>query len=326
MRRGDWAHDPQTLQRASRSGAIRVATLEELGVPPRTSYRRCLPGGPWQRLLPGVVLLTNMPPTRLQLVEAALLYGGQDTLVTGLEACQRHGLRNLPDSYGIHLLVPAGRHLHSTGNVVVERTKRFPKPVVRDGVPLAPPVRAVIDACRRLTSRDPVQALITEAVQRGRVPPAWLSLELAAGSRRGTAVPRDVLRDVIVGARSDAEVDAIRVWERTGLPRPAWNVPLRDTSGTYLGTPDAWFAEVGLAWEIDSYEFHFEREAYANTVNRNARYAGRNRGVADAPDAPAHRPRRSGGGADRCLSGSRGSRPPPAGGVLKDAFETPPES
>jgi hypothetical protein len=69
-----------------------------------------------------------------------------------------------------------------------------------------------------------------------------------------------------------AEVDAMRVWERTDLPRPAWNVPLRDVEGAYIGTPDAWFAEVGLAWEIDSYDFHFTREDYANTVNRNARY------------------------------------------------------
>jgi len=65
----------------------------------------------------------------------------------------------------------------------------------------------------------------------------------------------------------------MRVWERTGLPKPSWNVPLRDSSGTYIGTPDAWFAEVRLAWEIDSYEFHFERPDYANTISRNTRYA-----------------------------------------------------
>ncbi|MBB4904953.1 hypothetical protein [Actinophytocola algeriensis] len=43
--------------------------------------------------------------------------------------------------------------------------------------------------------------------------------------------------------------------------------------GTYIGVPDAWFAEVGLAWEIDSYEFHFQRDDYADTISRNARYA-----------------------------------------------------
>ena len=99
-----------------------------------------------------------------------------------------------------------------------------------------------------------------------------LSHELEVGSQRGSAVPREVLKDVMNGARSVAEADAMRVWERTGLPQPVWNVPLRDAEGVRIGTPDAWFAEVKLAWEIDSYEFHFEREDYANTINRNTRY------------------------------------------------------
>ena len=218
--------------------------------------------------------MTNVPPTRQQLLDAALLYAGEHALVTGLEACRRHGLRKLPDTYGIHLLVPQDRRLHSVDYVTVERTKRLPKPAGRDGVPLAPLARSVIDACRRLRDHDPVRALITEAVQRGGVSPNGLRYEVETGSSRGTAVPREVLKDVIKGARSVAEIDAMRVWELTDLPQPAWNLPLHDAAGSYIGTPDAWFADVNLAWEIDSYEFHFERADYANTVSRNARYAG----------------------------------------------------
>ncbi|MBB4904954.1 hypothetical protein [Actinophytocola algeriensis] len=220
MRRGGWANDHQTLQMASRHGAIRVATLADLGVSSRTAYRRCVVGGPWQRPLPGVVLLTNMPPTRRQLVEAALLYAGQDAQVTGLEACRRHGLTNLPDHHRVHLLVPADRRPHSTDYVTVERTTRLPKPVIRDDLPLTPLARAALDAARRLKLHDPVRSLLTEAVQRGRVPPRWLVHELETGSRRGTAVPRQVLKDITAGARSVAEIDAMRVWERTGLPDP----------------------------------------------------------------------------------------------------------
>jgi hypothetical protein len=267
------AGDPAIHQRASRHGAIKVATLVELGVPARTAYRRCTPGGPWQRPRPGVVLLCATTSTKRQLVEAALLYAGPASVVTGLESCRRHGLRNLPDEYGVHVLVPEDRRLHGSDYLVVERTKRLPEPVVRDDVPLAPLARAVLDACRRFTSHDPARALIAEAVQRGRVNPHWLRHELETGSQRGTAIPREVLRDVTNGARSVAEIDAMRVWERTGLPSPVWNVPLRDADGEYIATPDAWFAEVRLAWEIDSYEFHFQRKDYANTLTRNARYA-----------------------------------------------------
>jgi hypothetical protein len=218
------------------------------------------------------VLLGNLPPTRRQLVAAALLYAGSGSVVTGLEACRRHGLRKVPDDHRVHLLVPHEHRAISCGHVVVERTKRMPGPVIREGVPLAPLTRSVLDACRRFRSHDPARALITEAIQRHRLSPQWLRHELEAGSRRGTAVPRAVLSDIATGARSVAEIDAIRVWERTDLPRPRWNVSLRNSHGQYVAVPDAWF-EVGLAWEIDSYEFHFLREDYANTINRNARYA-----------------------------------------------------
>jgi hypothetical protein len=131
MRRGNWATDPDVLLTASRHGAIKVATLAELGVPQRTAYRRCKPGAPWQRLLPGVVLLGNLAPTRRQLVEAALLYAGPKAVLTGLEACRRHGLRNVTDDHQVHLLVPHGQRAISSGHVVVERTRRMPDPVVR---------------------------------------------------------------------------------------------------------------------------------------------------------------------------------------------------
>jgi len=272
MRRGDWAYDPKLLFDASRHGAIKVATLDDLGVSARTTYRRCVPGGPWQRPLPGVVLLGNSPPTRRQLVEAALLYAGPDSVVTGLESCRRHGLRNTPSDPRVHVLVPHRHKARCSDYVIVERTTRMPPPVTVDGVPLAPLTRSVLDACRRLRTHDPIKALIAEAVQRRRLAPHHLVHELENGSRRGTAVAREVLNDVVGGARSVAEVDAMRVWERTNLPRPVWNVPLRTARGEHIAVPDAWL-EVGLAWEIDSYEFHYQREDYANTLSRNARYA-----------------------------------------------------
>ena len=84
------------LLAASRHGVIKVASLAELGITRRTAHRRCAPGGPWQKVLPGVVLLGDMPPTRRQLVEAALLCAGSSAMISGLEACQRFGFRNVP--------------------------------------------------------------------------------------------------------------------------------------------------------------------------------------------------------------------------------------
>lgn len=311
MRRGDWAADPDALLAASRHGVIKVGVLATLGVPPQTTYRRCRPHGSWQRLLPGVVLLGNLEPTRRQLVEAALLYAGPEAVVTGLEGCRWYGLRNLPDDRRVHLLMPHGHRVMSSNHVIVERTRRMPEPVVRDGIVLAPLVRAVLDACRRFTRHDPTRALITEAVQRHRLAPHSLVHELDVGSQRGTAVPRAVLTDVVTGARSVAEIDAMSVWKRTGLPKPSWNAVLRDRHGEHIAIPDAWFG-VGLAWEIDSYEFHFRREDYARTVDRNARYTAA--GVLVLQTLPSRLRTNPESVAEELVAAHRAaeSRPPPA--------------
>ena len=65
----------------------------------------------------------------------------------------------------------------------------------------------------------------------------------------------------------------MRVWNRTGLPALKWNPELYDMNGQFIGRPDGWCPEVGLAWEIDSYEFHFGKADYARTLQRNTAYA-----------------------------------------------------
>ncbi len=220
-----------------------------------------------------MVLLHGGEPTRRQLVDAALLYAGPDAVVTGAASCRRQRLRALPDfPFRVHLLVPLEHKIASSGPVIIERTTRMPQPVVDDGIPLAPLVRPVLDECRRLGSRQAVSALLAEAVQRGVGLPE-LFAELDAGSSRGTAIPREALHRIADGARSAAEVDAMRVWRLSGLPEPLWHHELRDDVGEYIATPDSYFAAVRLAWEIDSYDFHFGKQQYAATVARNVRYA-----------------------------------------------------
>ena len=46
-----------------------------------------------------------------------------------------------------------------------------------------------------------------------------------------------------------------------------------DGAGRRIATPDAWWPDVGLAWEIDSLDYHLAPEDYRRTVERNARYA-----------------------------------------------------
>ncbi|NBH08036.1 hypothetical protein GTY80_32970 [Amycolatopsis sp. SID8362] len=262
-----------SLRERSHNGVARAADLESAGIDSKTIYRRCLPGGPWRRLLPGIILLHNNEPTADQPATAALLYAGAGAQITGTEACRRHGLRaaELPTA-DLHLLIPHQRKVRSTGFVTIERTLRLPAPVVRNGFPLAPLIRSTTDAVRRLQDLEQSTRLLIEAIQRGRCAPAALLWELNAGTQRGTAVARRLLTDW-TDVRSMAEVRAKALSDRLAVPPSHWNVNLYDATGQYIACPDAWWDDVGLAWEIDSFEFHFARTAYARTLERNTRYA-----------------------------------------------------
>ncbi|WP_410620464.1 hypothetical protein [Amycolatopsis sp. cmx-8-4] len=251
---------------------MRAGDLEALGVPRRTVTRRCEPNGPWQRLLPGIVLLENGEPTGEHRIRAALLHGRAGALLTGIHAMHRHGLRSAPEPTDVHVLVPADRRVGTMAFVHVERTTRLPRPQLLQGVPVAPACRAVLDAARRLPDQDTVTAMLAEVIQRRRCTAQALADELAAGSRSGRVLPIRALGPLLGGARSVAEADAWRLIERSGLPACQWNVKLFSTSGRYIATPDAWWDEVGFAWEIDSRRHHSGPDEHARTLARNTRY------------------------------------------------------
>jgi hypothetical protein len=263
--------DMSKVRAAAPLGVARESELIRVGLPGSTISSRCRPDGPWRRLLPGVILMQTGVPTDPQRLAAALAYAGGDALLTGAAACRMYGLRRLPADRRIHVLVPAERQPATTGFVVVERTIRMPAPLSVEGWPMAPLVRAVLDAARRIRRFDDVRALIAEAIQRGLCSVDELAVELAAGSRAGSARPRRVLREVGVGVHSVAEIDAQKLAVRsTVLPEFRWNVPVRDQHGAFIAVPDGWADDVALAWEIDSYEFHLSPEQYDRTLRRRA--------------------------------------------------------
>jgi hypothetical protein len=270
----------RALSEAARAAfPLGVATARQLvarGLSERTVYNRCLPGGPWRRLLPGVIGLFSGAPTLDQYVLAALLLCGPDAMVTGLEACRRHGVRRGPVRGGdhsehpveVHILVPASRQVRSVGYVHVERTYRLPTALIRGGIPLAPLPRACIDAARRLTRPGEVTELLADAVQRGLCTVAALVQELGDTTRRGTAVPRGVLLDVAEGVRSAAERQAKALWRQSGMPEASWNVAVHDEDGRFVGIADCWVDDVAMVWETESTEWHLSPADHDATVER----------------------------------------------------------
>ncbi|MFI6097421.1 hypothetical protein ACIA8G_17780 [Lentzea sp. NPDC051213] len=255
----------EQLRERSDLGVISARALKSLGV--TNPWLRCRSGGPWQRMYDGVVLLHNGPPTRDQQVTAALLRAGPGAVLTGAEACRRHGLP--ASGQEIHVLVPGS--VRGSGSLIVERASPMPASADVGGFPAVSAARAVVDACRQLRSEDAVTALVAAAVQKGRCTPESLRAQ-ARTNRYGTRLVRVVLED-LSRAESVAERDARRLSRRIRLPTPHWNVPIADADGVVIGRPDAWFDDVGLAWEIDSKAFHYGLRDYERTLARNSRYA-----------------------------------------------------
>lgn len=270
MRRTRPLIDVDRIPELFRHRVARVPELVALGLTSHYIYAQCAPAGRWQRLLPGVVLLSDAEPTRAQRIQAALRYAGPGALVTGHDALQLYGMRSAKPGGPVHVLVAHRRQVRSSDAVAVERTTRLPPAALRQGFPVAPLVRAVLDAARRMHNRDGVRAVISESVQRGGLEPAQLRRELAEGSNRGSALARQVLNEVSDGIRSVAEAWARRLILRSGMPRPRWNVALFGPDGTQLAIADAWWDDVALAWEIDSYEWHLSPANYSRTLKRSA--------------------------------------------------------
>ncbi|MFC3891864.1 hypothetical protein ACFOWZ_10260 [Lentzea rhizosphaerae] len=255
----------EQLRERSDLGVISTTALKSLGV--ANPWPKCRPGGPWQRMHAGVVLLHNGPPTRDQQVTAALLRAGPGAVLTGAEACRRHGLPARGSE--IHVLVPGSAR--GSGTLIVERASPMPRSTTIDGFPVVSAARAVVDACRQMRSADEATALVAAAIQKGRCTPGSLREE-ARTNRYGTKLVREVLKE-LGRAESVAERDARMLSRRIRLTKPHWNVQIADATGQLIGRPDAWFDDVGLAWEIDSRAFHYDPRDYERTLPRNIRYA-----------------------------------------------------
>lgn len=263
------------IRAAFPEGVASARQLVAAGASERTVYQRCLEGGPWQRALPGIVFLFSGTPTRRQYILAALLLGGSAAMVTGIEGCRMHGLRRGPArrldptaTEEVHLLIPHVRQLRSVGYVHVERTTNLPEPQLRAGLRVAPVARACADASRRLSRRGEITELMSDAVQRRFCTVSHLAREVSSSSRRGTALPNRVLKDVAEGVRSAAESAAKRLWSKSGLPQAQWNVPVHTADGELVGVADCWVDEVAMVWEIESTEWHLDPAAHDYTVQR----------------------------------------------------------
>jgi hypothetical protein len=226
-------------------------------------------GGPWQPLLPGVYLTVTGTPTLVQREMAAILYGGPRTIITGAAALRHHRMP-APDGDIIDILIPAARQRQSVSYVTVHRTTRMPKLVI--GPPsrdYALPARAAADAARWLTDLRKVRAVVAGAVQSRRCTVAELAGELRACGIRDSALLRLVLAEVGEGVGSAPEAELRVLIGKAGLPMPMFNPRLFLPDGTFIAQPDGWWADAGVALEVESKRWHFAAADWEHTMDRH---------------------------------------------------------
>ena len=241
------------------------------GVSRHAIAHRIRPGGPWHPMLPGVYQTVTGTPTQVQRETAAVLYAGPRSIITGGAALRHHRLP-APQSEVIDLLVPVGTQRQSVSFVRLHRTSRLPAmaygPQHRA---YAVPARAAADAALWLTDLREARAVIAGAVQSRSCWAGEIAAELDAGPTRDSALLRKVLAEVSEGIRSAPEAELRDLIKKARIPLPMFNPRLYLANGTFLGCPDAWWPEAGLAIEIDSRRWHMNPEDWEHTMDRHAR-------------------------------------------------------
>ncbi|MFI6205104.1 hypothetical protein ACIBAI_01720 [Streptomyces sp. NPDC051041] len=265
----------------------RVMTLARLrahGVPAAEANARCRPGGPWQLLLPGVVLLHPGPPTGEERLHAVLLYAARDrtaavpaqpgadeaasarpeAVITGLAALALHGFAAappLPSLDAVDVLVPPVRRLRSTGCARIARTADLPVPEQISGLPVAPVPRALADAVAGLQDADTARRLLAEAVRGGHCEPAAVVRELNRARLLSRPHVVDAVDSLLAEGRALAEDRLYRMVREYGLPDPVWNVDLRLPDGPHLGGLDAYWPRQAVAVDLDTRPHRQEGDA-----------------------------------------------------------------
>lgn len=260
---------PQVIAR--QHGVISLRQAAGFGVTMSAVRYRTRPGGPWQRIFPGVYLTVSGAPTTDQLDMAALLYAGRPSVITGAAALRRYGIGRQESGSAVDVLVPVANRVSSRGYIRIHRTSRIPPMVYAEGeIDLVPPPRAVIDAARSLSGIREVRALLADVTLRRVCTIMQLERELGTSRLRNSAQVRVVLSEVSTGTQSAPEGDLRDLIKVADLPEPIYNARLY-LDATFIGRPDAWWPDAGVAVEVDSRTWHWPPDLWQQTMDRHSR-------------------------------------------------------
>jgi very-short-patch-repair endonuclease len=177
--------------------------------------------------------------------------------------------RNPPDGGLVEVSVPHGRHLRSSGFVVVHQSRRPLDVVTVKGLPSTPAARAAVDVAITAARRSEVDHVVSHVLQRGLATVEQLAEETRGLGRLATLWLRAAVADACRGMRSVGESELRRVVLMAGLPEPEWNAEVITPRGRFF--VDALWRSHGVAAEADGAAFHLSAEDWSkDLVRQNA--------------------------------------------------------
>jgi very-short-patch-repair endonuclease len=225
--------------------------------------------GTWRRVLPRVLLTDRRRLDDDDRAMAALLFAGPAGVVTAHGAATRCGVRHVPRTDTITVLVPAGSATRSHAWVRIVETRRPVVPLrTTGGLRIAPVARAVVDTALVMRNLDTIRAIVADVAQRGLCDVAALAHELEHGPRRGSALLRAALAEVSRGARSAPEARLLTALRVAGVDAPVCNARIV-VAGRCVAVADLWWPALRLVVEIDSREWHLSPRDWERTMRRH---------------------------------------------------------
>ena len=249
--------------------------------------RRAVRAGRWQEPVPGVVVAHSGALTRRERHLVALTWAGPAGRLSHTSALLLHRARvdepvggrrvagvrgdyeTPPDAGLVQVSVPHGRHLESSGFVVVHQTRRPLGDLLVGGLPVTSAARAAVDVAITAGRRADVDHVVSDVLQRGLAEVEELAAETRALGRRATSWLRAALSDAMRGMRSVGEAELRRVVVAAGLPEPEWNAKVSTPQGDFH--LDAYWRRQRVGAEADGMAYHLSAaEWQADLVRQNA--------------------------------------------------------
>jgi Transcriptional regulator, AbiEi antitoxin len=221
--------------------------------------------GRWARVCPGLYRLAGVAVSWRQRALAACLVAGEGSVVSHRSAAVLWGISGFRPG-PIEITVPNG-HTARSPLARVHRAADVRR-AYRDGVPLTPPSRTIVDLaavvggqlleeavddvlCRRLCRLDD---LVAPAGRRGSRP-----LHAVLEASKGDALPAGV-----------AEMRVVRRLVEAGLPDPVRQYEIRDSAGGFIARVDLAYPDWRLAIELDGFRWHAGRGPFrSDRLRRN---------------------------------------------------------